>query len=153
MELDVALLQKLERFCNYQERCIKQVQLKAQQLGLDDKQIPLYINELLRKNLINEKRFICAFIRGKQNLKGWGKSKIMLHLQKFQVDLQMAESIWADEIDHDGYTAKLEKILHKKLTRLANASNFEKRMACMRLAYNKGYDASITQKVLANLGL
>ena len=80
--VDPKVLLKLERFCAYQERSQKQVEEKGRKLGLSQSQIDLAMVELIQSNFLNEERFALAYVKGKVNIKGWGKNKLILGLKR-----------------------------------------------------------------------
>ena len=80
--VDPKVLLKLERFCAYQERSQKQVEDKGRKLGLSQSQIDLAMVELIQSKFLNEERFALAYVKGKVNIKGWGKNKLILGLKR-----------------------------------------------------------------------
>lgn len=80
--IDPKIIMKLERFCAYQERSQKQVEEKGRKLGLSQAQINLAMVELIQSNFLNEERFAMAYVKGKVNIKGWGRNKLILGLKR-----------------------------------------------------------------------
>jgi regulatory protein len=80
--IDPKIIMKLERFCAYQERSQKQVEDKGRKLGLSQAQINLAMVELIQSNFLNEERFAMAYVKGKVNIKGWGRNKLILGLKR-----------------------------------------------------------------------
>ena len=80
------IIQKLESFCAYRERCESEVRQKLYQLAVEDSDTDFYLNYLKENNFLNEERFVSAFARGKFNIKSWGKRKIMQELQSKRID-------------------------------------------------------------------
>ncbi len=80
--IDPKIILKLERFCAYQERSQKQVEEKGRKLGLSQAQINLAMVELIQSNFLNEERFAMAYVKGKVNIKGWGRNKLILGLKR-----------------------------------------------------------------------
>lgn len=80
--VDPKIILKLERFCAYQERSQKQVEEKGRKLGLSQAQINLAMVELIQSNFLNEERFAMAYVKGKVNIKGWGRNKLILGLKR-----------------------------------------------------------------------
>jgi regulatory protein len=113
------IIQKLESFCAYRERCESEVRQKLYQLAVEDSDTDFYLNYLKENNFLNEERFVSAFARGKFNIKSWGKRKIMQELQSKRIDSKkIQQSINA--IDEGAYFLRLQDILEKKIRRLKN---------------------------------
>ena len=57
--------ERMERYCNYQERCHKEVLQKLRQMRMIPEAIELIIATLIQENYLNEERFARSFARGK----------------------------------------------------------------------------------------
>ena len=87
---------KIEYYCAYQERCHDEVisKLKSYQLSVDE--IDEYLVHLIENNYLNEERFACSFVRGKHNIKKWGKIRLINELKfknisKYNIDIALKE--------------------------------------------------------------
>ncbi|MBK9330350.1 MAG: hypothetical protein IPM95_13870 [Sphingobacteriales bacterium] len=69
------IIQKLESFCSYRERCMAEVKQKLYQLKVDEKDYGFYLNHLSQNNFLDETRFTNAFVRGKNSIKKWGRKR------------------------------------------------------------------------------
>ncbi len=69
-------MQKLEKYCSYQERSQKQVHEKCRELGLTVAEAGEVMIHLLQTDFLNEERFAFSYVRGKSKIKAWGKEKI-----------------------------------------------------------------------------
>ena len=74
-------LSKLQRYCAYQDRCHKEVEQKLKQMRMIPEAIEIIMVALIEDGHLNEERFAKAFVRGKFNIKKWGKSPIDLRTQ------------------------------------------------------------------------
>ena len=59
------ILNKIENYCSYQERCKKEVIKKLFTLNLDQSELDDIINYLIKNDYINKERFSLAFTQGK----------------------------------------------------------------------------------------
>lgn len=69
-------INKLERYCSYQERSQKQVIEKLKGFGLIESERGEVLIHLIQNNFLNEERFALAYAQGKFKIKRWGPDKI-----------------------------------------------------------------------------
>ena len=72
VSLDKAL-QKLQRYCAYQDRCHQEVRAKLLSLGVYGDEMEEIIVSLIEDKFLDEERFARSFARGKFRLKQWGR--------------------------------------------------------------------------------
>ena len=73
---------KLEHYCAYQERCHHEVSQKLKELGVFGTRMDTIISHLIEQNFLNETRFAEQFVRGKFNIKKWGKRRLLRELKE-----------------------------------------------------------------------
>lgn len=78
-------LQKLQRYCAYQERSPFEVGRKLDQLGLPRDRHEEVIATLMEENFLDEYRFAEAYTRGKLNQKQWAPMRIRMGLQEHRI--------------------------------------------------------------------
>ena len=78
-------LQKLQRYCAYQERSPYEVELKLQQIGLPRDRREEVVAQLMEDNFLDEYRFTEAYTRGKLNQKQWAPRRIRMGLQEHRI--------------------------------------------------------------------
>ena len=78
-------LQKLQRYCAYQERSPFEVERKLAQLGLPRERHEEVIATLMEENFLDEYRFAEAFTRGKLNQKHWAPMRIKMGLKEHRI--------------------------------------------------------------------
>ena len=78
-------LQKLQRYCAYQERSPFEVERKLQQIGLPRDRHEHVIAQLMEDSFLDEYRFTEAYTRGKLNQKQWAPRRIRLGLQEHRI--------------------------------------------------------------------
>ena len=141
------IIQKLESFCAYRERCESEVRQKLYQLAVEDSDTDFYVNYLKENNFLNEERFVSAFARGKFNIKSWGKRKIMKELQGKRIDTKkIQQSI--EQIDEGAYFLRLQDILEKKNKVMKETDPFKRRQKLMMYALQKGYEMELVHEEL-----
>ncbi len=73
---------KLEYYCDYQERCHQEVVQKLKGFGVYGISVDTVISHLIEQNYLNETRFAEQFVRGKFNIKKWGKNRLLRELKQ-----------------------------------------------------------------------
>ena len=137
--VDNSILKKIEIFCNFRERCESEVvnRLKKENISANDAK--KYLKKLKNDKFYCDTRYTCAFVRSKFNLSKWGKTKIRLKLLQNKIeDSIIKEEI--DKIEHDIYAETIKELVEKKLRRIKNRSDFEKKQLVSRYLYSKGYE-------------
>ena len=108
------ILQKLQSYCAYQERCLQEITAKFYDLGVDDTDLQeKIIDSLIENNFLNESRFAIAFAGGKFRVKQWGKIRIFQELKSRHIaekDINRA----LDEINADEYRKIFEHLFEIK---------------------------------------
>ena len=78
--------EKIKSYCAYQDRSPHEVIIKLKKLGQNSRSIDIIVDELIRLNFLNEKRYAISFCRGKFRIKKWGRKKIYLELKKREIN-------------------------------------------------------------------
>lgn len=141
-------LEKMAKYCAYQERCQFEVRSKLFGSGLTDDEIENIICELIAQNFIDELRFARAFSRGKFNIKGWGKIKIKQHLKQKKIsDYCINKGL--SEISSEDYYCKLTELLQKKNSLLNADNEFVKKQKIARFLIGKGFESEMVWEELS----
>ena len=137
--VDNSILKKIEIFCNFRERCESEVVLRLKKENISASDAKKYLKKLKNDKFYCDTRYTCAFVRSKFNLSKWGKTKIRLKLLQNKIeDSIIKEEI--DKIEHDIYAETINELVEKKLRRIKNRSDFEKKQLVSRYLYSKGYE-------------
>lgn len=132
-------LEKIKRWCAYQERSHFETRMKLRKAGLNETQISDILSELISENYLNEERFARAFAGGKFRIKHWGLSKIKTELKKHGVsepNIQLA----LQSIDEEKYNITLRELLNKKIGQNTTKSHFQIKALVYRYLLSKGYE-------------
>ena len=116
---------KMERYCTYQERCHKEVEIKLKEMRMIPDAIDHIIGHLIQQNYLNEERFARNFARGKFNHKKWGKNRIVRELKQRNIS-KFNINIALKEIDDQDYVTTLDVLAKKRISQL-NESNLAKK--------------------------
>ncbi len=143
-------LQRLRKYCAYQERCHQEVKNKLYEWGFDSEDSGRVIVQLMEERMINEERYAKAIIGGKFRQKGWGKIKIVQALKAKGIVSNLI-NYSMKEIDEAEYEKKLKGILLKKLDLLKSETLLVKKQKLARFAISKGYESEMVWAAINEL--
>lgn len=140
-------LQRLRRYCAYQERSHQEVQKKLWEWGFDKEDSDKICVQLIEENFLNEERFAKAIAGGKFRTKGWGKNKIVMALKSKGISPNLVKAS-LKEIDQATYRKKLQEILEKKDKSLKAEILHVRKQKLARYALGKGYEPDIVWELI-----
>lgn len=70
------VLDKIAKYCVYQERCTKDVTDKLKTFDIPETDKKEILDYLIDNRFVDDERFARNFVRGKINQSGWGVNKI-----------------------------------------------------------------------------
>ena len=141
------ILDKMAKYCAYQERCVKDVTDKLKTFDISSKEREEIINYLIDNRFVDNKRFAVAFVRGKINQSGWGLNKIRFHLTQKGIGKELIDEA-LHTVDEEVYRHRLIEILKVKAKTIKAENDFEKRRKLAAYAMQKGFEASLVWEVL-----
>ena len=144
------VLDKMAKYCAYQERCVKEVRDKLKTYEIPQQERDKLLEYLLDNRFVNDERFAKSFVRGKVNQSGWGVNKIRFHL----IQKGIAKDIINEALgqnDEEAYRQRLVDILKTKSRTVKAASDFEKKRKLAAYAMQKGFEGNLVWKVLKDL--
>ena len=144
MERETAL-KKMLHYCDYQDRCKKEIFTKLNTFELTDSDRDFIIEFLQDEGFINDERYCRSFVKGKLNLKKWGVNKIKLSLITKGVDREIIDEVLS-EIDQDSYKEELVSLLKNK--KINESDPYKRKAKLVRYAVGKGYSLSMVMEVL-----
>ena len=144
------VLDKIAKYCTYQERCVKDVKdkLKTYDIPQEDGDKILYY--LLDNRFVNDERFANCFVRGKINQSGWGLHKIRFHLMQKGIDKEIIDEA-LEQTDEEVYRQRLIDILKTKSKTMKAANDFEKKRKLAAYAIQKGFESTLVWEMLKEL--
>lgn len=141
------VLDKMAKYCAYQERCVKDVKDKLKTYDIAEKEKNIILEYLLDNRFVNDERFAKSFVRGKVNQSGWGVNKIRFHLIQKGIDKDIIEEA-LEQTDEETYRQRLIEILKAKAKTVKAASDYEKKRKLAAYAMQKGFEGSLIWEVL-----
>lgn len=138
----------ISRYCEYQDRCQKEVRNKLYENGADRDEVGQIMTELIEQKLVDEERYARSFARGKFRIKNWGRRKIVYELKQNQIsDYCIKKGL--SEIDEEEYQATLEKLTEKKMPDILKDRNvFTRRAKLQRYLNQKGFETELITEML-----
>ena len=143
-------LQRMRRYCAYQERCHKEVKDKLYTWGMDTEEIGRILVQLIEEKYLNEERYTKAIIGGKFRQKGWGRIKITQALKSKGIVSNLI-NYSLTEIDEKEYRIKLKELLIKKLNTLKAEHPLAKKHKMARYAIGKGYESELVWMIIEEI--
>ena len=144
------VLDKMAKYCAYQERCVKEVRDKLKTYDIPQKDRDKILDYLLDNRFVNDERFAKSFVRGKVNQSGWGLNKIRFHLLQKGIAKDIIDEALG-QTDEDLYRQRLIDILKVKSKTVKAENDFERKRKLAAYAMQKGFEASLVWEVLKDL--
>jgi regulatory protein len=141
------VLDKMAKYCAYQERCVKDVTNKLMTFDLPEKDRQEILNYLIDNRFVNDERFAHAFVRGKINQSGWGVNKVRFHLMQKGIGKELIDEA-LQSFDQEAYRQRLVEVLKTKSKTVKAANDFEKNRKLAAYAIQKGFEASLVWEML-----
>lgn len=133
-------LQKLQRYCAYQDRCHQEVRSKLIQLGIYGDKLEEVIVELIEENFLNEERFARSYARGKFRFKCWGRMRITRELKSRKISDYLIRKAM-EEIPENEYQQALYNFLERKLPTVKAKNEFERKQKLAAYAQRRGFES------------
>ena len=146
------VLDKMAKYCAYQERCVKDVRDKLKTFEIPEEEKAKILDYLLDNRFVNDERFVKSFVRGKVNQSGWGVNKIRFHLIQKGIDKDIIEEALG-QTDEEVYRQRLIEILKTKAKTVKADSDFEKKRKLAAYAMQKGFEGSLVWETLKDLAI
>jgi regulatory protein len=138
----------ITRYCQYQDRCQKEIRNKLYENGASKDDVAELMIELIESKLIDEERYARNFARGKFRIKNWGKRKIIFELKQDQISEYCIKK-GLSEIDDEEYLQTLERLTERKIPEYMKDKNlFTRRAKLQRYLSQKGYEQELIAEMI-----
>lgn len=142
------LLEKLKKYCVFQERCSEDIKQKLWDFGVrDSKSQNKLIAFLQNEKFIDDQRFAEMFVRGKFNKNHWGRIKISFELHNRKINPNII-SVALKKIEEYKYIQTLELIILKKINQSKEQEAFALKNKVANYAISKGFESELVWKIL-----
>ena len=141
------ILQKMEYYCSYQERCHIEVSEKLRSFVLNQDEKDRIIVHLIESNFLNEERFASIFSISKFHQKKWGKIRIKNELKARKIsDYLVTKAL--KEIPSEEYEMTFETLAEKHWETITEKTDLKKRKKFCDYLLRKGWESErIYEKV------
>lgn len=136
------LLNRMYRYCAFQERSAQEVKQKLENLKANPGILDRITNRLKEEGFLNEERFIKTYILGKLRNNHWGKIKIKQGLKEKSSDEESIEKHLAT-IEDTEYFEIINKLIHKKEKLIQDQDVFIIKNKIARYLLSKGFETNI----------
>lgn len=134
------ILQKLEYYCAYQERCHIEVQEKLRSFAISNNEKDNIIVHLIEQNFLNEERFASVFSISKFHQKKWGKIRIKNELKARKIsDFLITKSL--KEIPSEEYQMTFDLLSEKYWESITEKNALKKRKKFCDYLLRKGWES------------
>jgi regulatory protein len=140
-------LDKIKKWCAYQERSHYETRSKLREYGLCLGDVDEALSILITENFLNEERFAETFARGKFRIKHWGKNKIKAEL-KFKKVSDYSINKALKQIDGNEYLKVAEKLIFKKLKETKEKVPYKKNYKVLQYVVGRGFEMDIVADIL-----
>lgn len=131
---------KLEHYCAYQERCHQEVQQKLKSMNMIPEASDVIIVHLLQHNFLNEERFAKTFVRGKFNIKKWGKYRLTRELKRKDISkYNVNEAL--KEIKDEEYVEVFNDLAEKKALLIKEKNIYKKKKKLTDYLLYRGWES------------
>ena len=141
------VLDKMAKYCAYQERCVKDVRDKLKTYDISQEDRNKILDYLLDNRFVNDERFARIFVQSKSNQNDWGANKIRYHLIQKGIAKEIIDEALG-QTDEDEYRQRLIDILNTKAKTVKAANDFEKKRKLAAYAMQKGFEGNLIWEVL-----
>lgn len=126
-------------YCVYQDRCHYEVEQKMREFLLIPEAKDEILLYLMKENYLNEERFTRSYIRGKFNIKNWGRIKIKIHLKQKGISEKLISKCM-DEIDEDDYRKIILQIWNNYYERQKGLKDYQKKSKTIHYLISRGFE-------------
>ena len=141
------VLDKMAKYCAYQERCVKDVKDKLKTFDIAQEAKSEILDYLLDNRFVNDERFAKTFARGKVNQSGWGMNKIRFHLVQKGIAKDIIDEALG-QTDEEAYRQRLISILKSKSKTVKAENDYERNRKLVAYAMQKGFESGLVWEVL-----
>ena len=140
------ILEKIKRWCAYQERSVSEVKFKLRGWKVKPAQAEKIIETLKDDDFINDERYATVFVSGKFRIKQWGRIKLKAELRaKGITDEFISKAL--GQIDEEDYLLALKNILDKKRSSLKDPDSRDSIVKLQKYAMSKGYEWELVRRL------
>lgn len=144
------IIQKIEYYCSYQERCHVEVNEKLKGFSISSEENDQIIVHLINENFLNEERFASVFTISKFHQKKWGKNRIKNELKARKIsEYLISKSL--KEIPFEEYEVTFQTLAEKHWDFISEKNTLKKRKKCCDYLLRKGWESELVYEKVKQL--
>ena len=135
------LLNKMARYCAYQERSSGDVLNKLRRYEVSSESEVRIMDALTNEGFIDDNRYSQSYVNGKLANNNWGKIKIRMGLKERGISERIIDESLA-QIEESKYRAIIQKLISAKSKHIENEI-FIKKNKIARFLLSKGFESHV----------
>ena len=143
------IIEKIQSYCLYQDRCIKEVKNKLYSFKASSQLIKNIVEYLIDNEYLNEERYTKMFIQGKLRIKKWGRIKLNYELKSKGIDIKIINE-HINQISEDDYVRYFNEFSTNKIKFLKGSKDQKKRSFINYFTY-RGWENSLIYEKLKDV--
>ncbi len=143
------IIEKIQSYCLYQERCVKEVKNKLYSFKISSKLAENIVEYLINNDYLNEERYTKMFVQGKLRIKKWGRIKLKYELKLKGVDTNIIEDN-INKINEEEYINYFNEFSTNKIKFLKGSKDKKKRSFINYFTY-RGWEHSLIYQKLRDI--
>ena len=140
------IIEKIQSYCLYQDRCIKEVKNKLYSFKVSLQLVENIVEYLIDNDYLNEERYTKIFIRGKLRIKKWGRIKLKYELRLKCIDIKIVNK-HINQISEEDYVKYFNEFSTNKINFLKGSRDQKKRSFINYFTYRGWENSLIYQKL------
>ena len=141
------ILERIQRYCAYRERCLKEVRLKLNEWSVSPKMSEEIFSRLISSGYLNEERFAQFYVSGKFRHNSWGRMRIVRELEFREISPRVIKKA-LEHIDEKEYVNELQRLIFGKVKGFDVRNDIEKKNRVAQYCIRKGYEATLVWEIL-----
>lgn len=143
-------LKKIAAYCAYQERAISEVVTKLDEIDLEEDEKEKILQDLIEQDFINEKRFVRSFVKGRFNLKRWGRVRIRQELKMRGISDQLVQE-GLDLLQPEEYHDTLLHLADRKWKLTNEVDLYKKKSKVGRFLIFRGFESDLVWEIVEQM--
>jgi len=143
------IIEKIQSYCLYQDRCIKEVKNKLYSFKVSSQLVENIVEYLIDNDYLNEERYTKMFIQGKLRIKKWGRIKLKYELRTKGIDIKIINE-HINQINEEDYIEYFNEFSTNKIKFLKGSNNQKKRSFINYFTY-RGWENNLIYEKLKDV--
>ena len=143
------IIEKIQSYCLYQDRCIKEVKNKLYSFKVSSQLVENIVEYLIANDYLNEERYTKMFIQGKLRIKKWGRIKLKYELKLKGIDIKIIDNM-ISQIKEEDYLNYFNEFSTNKI-KFLKGSNEQKKRSFINYFTYRGWEYNLIYEKLKDV--